>query len=116
MKRHESFNQRVTKGNVDLIFIGDSITHAWESSGKAVWEKYYAKRNAVNLGISGDRTQHVLWRLDNGNIKNIHPKNQKNNSPKFCIKKTRRDAPGFFVFFFSLIFVKSTSNFLGAVV
>ena len=74
MKRHESFNQRVAKGNVDLIFIGDSITHAWESSGKAVWEKHYAKRNAVNLGISGDRTQHVLWRLDNGNIKNIHPK------------------------------------------
>ena len=74
MKRHESFNQRVAKGNVDLIFIGDSITHAWESSGKAVWEKHYAKRNAVNLGISGDRTQHVLWRLDNGNIKNIRPK------------------------------------------
>ena len=74
MKRHESFNQRVAKGNVDLIFIGDSITHAWESSGKAVWAKHYAKRNAVNLGIGGDRTQHVLWRLDNGNIKNIRPK------------------------------------------
>lgn len=73
-KRHESFNQRVAKGNVDLIFIGDSITHAWESSGKTVWAKHYAKRNAVNLGISGDRTQHVLWRLDNGNIKNIRPK------------------------------------------
>ncbi|SVB49590.1 uncharacterized protein METZ01_LOCUS202444, partial [marine metagenome] len=74
MKRHESFNQRVAKGNVDLIFIGDSITHAWESNGKAVWAKHYAKRNAVNLGIGGDRTQHVLWRLDNGNIKNIRPK------------------------------------------
>ena len=74
MKRHESFNQRVTKGNVDLIFIGDSITHGWEGRGKDVWAKYYAKRNAVNLGIGGDRTQHVLWRLDNGNIKNISPK------------------------------------------
>ncbi len=74
MKRHESFNQRVTKGNVDLIFIGDSITHGWEGRGKDVWAKYYAKRNAVNLGIGGDRTQHVLWRLDNGNIKNINPK------------------------------------------
>jgi len=74
MKRHESFNQRVANGNVDLIFIGDSITHGWEGKGKAVWEKYYTKRNAVNLGIGGDRTQHVLWRLDNGNIKNISPK------------------------------------------
>ena len=74
IKRHSSFNQRVAKGNVDLIFIGDSITHSWESGGKNVWAKYYAKRNAVNLGVSGDRTQHVLWRLDNGNIKNISPK------------------------------------------
>ena len=74
MNRHESFNQRVAKGNVDLIFIGDSITHGWEGKGKAIWEKYYIKRNAVNLGIGGDRTEHVLWRLDNGNIKNINPK------------------------------------------
>ncbi|GIT06303.1 MAG: hypothetical protein CM1200mP29_17140 [Verrucomicrobiota bacterium] len=73
--RHESFNQRVAKGNVDLIFIGDSITHGWEGKGKAIWEKYYIKRNAVKpFGIGGDRTQHVLWRLDNGNIKNINPK------------------------------------------
>lgn len=74
MKRHESFNERVKKGNVDLLLIGDSITHGWESSGKPVWEKYYTPRNAVNLGIGGDRTQHVLWRLDNGNVEGISPK------------------------------------------
>ena len=74
MKRHESFNARVAKGNVDLLFIGDSITQGWEGRGKAVWEKFYDKRNTVNLGIGGDRTQHVIWRLDNGNIKNIRPK------------------------------------------
>lgn len=74
MTRHESFNARVKKGNVDLIFIGDSITHSWERGGKNVWEKFYGKRNAVNLGIGGDRTQHVLWRLDNGNIDGISPK------------------------------------------
>ena len=64
----------MAEGNIDLIFIGDSITHAWENAGKAVWAKHFAKRNAVNLGISGDRTQHVLWRMDNGNVKNISPK------------------------------------------
>ncbi|TXT23462.1 MAG: G-D-S-L family lipolytic protein, partial [Planctomycetota bacterium] len=39
MKRHESFNERVKKGNVDLLLIGDSITQGWEGSGKKVWEK-----------------------------------------------------------------------------
>jgi len=74
MKRHESFNERVKQGNVDLIFIGDSITQGWEANGKNVWAEYYAKRNAVNLGIGGDRTQHVLWRLDHSNIDGINPK------------------------------------------
>jgi beta-glucosidase len=74
MKRHQSFNTRVAKGNVDLVFIGDSITQGWEGRGKGVWAKHYGKRNAVNLGIGGDRTQHVIWRLDNGNLKNITPK------------------------------------------
>jgi len=74
MKRHESFNARVAKGNVDLLFIGDSITQGWEGRGKGVWEKFYGKRNTVNLGIGGDRTQHVIWRLDNGNVKDISPK------------------------------------------
>ncbi|MBI1348751.1 GDSL family lipase [bacterium] len=74
MKRHESFNERVKQGNVDLIFIGDSITQGWEGAGKEVWAKYCTPRNAVNLGIGGDRTQHVLWRLDHGNIDGIKPK------------------------------------------
>ena len=74
LTRHQSFNKRVAEGNVDLVFIGDSITQGWEGSGKGVWAKFYSKRNAVNLGIGGDRTQHVIWRLDNGNIKDIKPK------------------------------------------
>jgi beta-glucosidase len=72
--RHKAMNERVKKGNIDLIFIGDSITQGWEDPGKDTWEKFYAKRNAVNLGISGDQTQHVLWRLENGNIEGISPK------------------------------------------
>jgi len=74
MQRHQSMNDQVKQGNVDLIFIGDSITHGWEGAGKEIWEAYYGHRNAVNLGIGGDRTQHVLWRLDNGNIDGIEPK------------------------------------------
>ncbi|MHC4291567.1 MAG: GDSL-type esterase/lipase family protein [Planctomycetota bacterium] len=39
-----------------------------------MWEQYYAPRNAVNMGFSGDQTQHVLWRLENGEIDGINPK------------------------------------------
>jgi lysophospholipase L1-like esterase/cephalosporin-C deacetylase-like acetyl esterase len=73
-ERHLRINNRVSEGKVDLIFIGDSITSGWESRAPKVWEQFYGKRNAVNLGIGGDRTQHVIWRLDNGNIKGISPK------------------------------------------
>ena len=69
MKRHQSMNKNARKQH-DLLFIGDSITQGWEGSGKGTWEKYYANRKALNLGISGDRTEHVIWRLDNGNLRN----------------------------------------------
>lgn len=76
MNRHNSFNEKVQahQNNIDLAFIGDSITQGWEGRGKIVWETYYGHRKALNLGIGGDRTQHVLWRLDNGNVEGIAPK------------------------------------------
>ncbi len=73
-QRHESMNERVKQGNVDLVFIGDSITQSWENEGKDVWKKCYGERKAANLGIGGDRTQHVLWRLTHGNLDGIEPK------------------------------------------
>ena len=75
-QRHESFNQRVKEvgASAEVIFIGDSITQGWEGAGKEVWAKFYAPRNAVNLGIGGDRTQHVLWRLDHGNLDGLKPR------------------------------------------
>lgn len=72
--RNDAVNERVKQGSVDLLLIGDSITHSWESGGKKYWDKYYAPRNAVNMGFSGDRTQHVLWRLDHGHLEGISPK------------------------------------------
>lgn len=71
--RHEQVLERVGQGNVELIMVGDSITHSWERNGKEMWNQYYAPRNAVNMGFSGDRTQHVLWRLENGEIGGISP-------------------------------------------
>lgn len=74
MPRHQEVINRVKQGNVDLIFIGDSITHHWEDKGSEVWQQFYGGRNAVNMGFRGDRTQHVLWRLDNGEVDGISPK------------------------------------------
>src|SRR5438552_14405733 len=68
--RQDLLNKRAAEAGekAQVVFIGDSITQGWEGEGKEVWAKYYAHRNAVNLGIGGDRTQHVLWRFDNGNL------------------------------------------------
>lgn len=74
MPRHDAVNERLRQGDVGLLYIGDSITHNFDGPGKKVWEKYYAPRNAVNMGFSGDRTQHVLWRLDHCDFNDVNPK------------------------------------------
>ncbi len=76
-KRHQQkLDERKKMKKVDLLLVGDSITHAWENRKKAgaVWDKYYAKRNALNIGFSGDRTENVLWRFQHGAIDDILPK------------------------------------------
>jgi len=65
--------REVQAGDVDLLFIGDSITHGWERGGKPTWDQYYGHRKAVNLGFGADRTQHVLWRLIHGGLDAIRP-------------------------------------------
>ena len=74
-QRHALLNQRATNAGskARVVFIGDSITQGWEGAGKTTWEKRFAPHDAVNLGIGGDRTQHVLWRLDNGNLQSLRP-------------------------------------------
>jgi len=74
IERQNGFNARIRQGRVDYIFIGDSITNAWETDGRQVWDRHFAPRNGVNLGTGGDQTQHVLWRLTHGNLDGISPK------------------------------------------
>lgn len=71
--RHAKFLERAKKGDVNVLFLGDSITHAWE--GQAAWKKHFEPLKAANFGISGDRTQHVLWRITEGKeLEGINPK------------------------------------------
>jgi len=75
-KRTDEVLQRAKEnpGACDVAFIGDSITQGWEGSGKPVWEKYYGKRKCLNFGVGGDRTQHVLWRFEHGQLDGLKPK------------------------------------------
>jgi len=61
-------------GDYDIEFIGDSITEGWENGGKNVWQEFYGKRKVINFGVGGDRTQHVLWRFENGQLDGIKAK------------------------------------------
>jgi lysophospholipase L1-like esterase len=107
MKMHQSFLDRAKKKDVDLLFLGDSITQGWGDN--AVWKRHYGPRNAANFGIGGDRTQHVLWRIEHGEIDGINPRvavlmigtnNLGNNSPeeiaqgvKLIVAKLREKLP-----------------------
>src|SRR5262245_34476874 len=75
-KRHEGFLQDIKKkdGKIDVVFLGDSITDGWRSGGGKIFETEFGKFNPINLGIGGDRTQHVLWRIQHGELEGYKPK------------------------------------------
>jgi lysophospholipase L1-like esterase len=72
-ERHDKFLARIKEGPVGLLFLGDSITDAWPRRGKPSWDKL-APYQPANFGISGDRTEHVLWRITHGELDGIDPK------------------------------------------
>jgi lysophospholipase L1-like esterase/ketosteroid isomerase-like protein len=76
VKRHDGFVEIAKKGGIDVLFLGDSITDNWRKpeQGLPVWEKNFAPLRAANFGISGDRTQHLLWRMQNGELDGIKPR------------------------------------------
>ena len=73
LARHEQL-VRDRPARVDLLFVGDSITEGWLSDGRSTWDREYAPRHACNLGIGGDETAHVLWRLAHGAVDGLAPK------------------------------------------
>ena len=70
---HERFVKTAQEGKAQLVFLGDSITAGWGGK-KDIWEKAFGKYQPANFGIGGDRTQHVLWRIQNGELDGIKPK------------------------------------------
>ena len=72
-KRNMAMSKLAKTAKPKLAFIGDSITQGWEGRGKKVWKENYAKHDTINLGIGGDRTEHIIWRLTHGNLGKIQP-------------------------------------------
>lgn len=73
-QRHEECMAITKKGGVDVVFLGDSITQGWQDTGRAIWDREFVPLKSANFGFSGDRTEHVLWRLENGEILGLTPK------------------------------------------
>jgi beta-glucosidase len=71
LERAKGINQTVTSARYSIIFLGDSLTEGWD---RTVWEDHLASRGALNAGVSGDRTENLLWRLLNGNLAGPPPK------------------------------------------
>jgi lysophospholipase L1-like esterase len=74
-RMHLSFLDRIKQGPIDLLFLGDSITDFWRRPANLpLFTQIYGKYDPANFGISGDQTQHVLWRIENGELDGINPK------------------------------------------
>jgi len=79
--RHNDYvqNTNVSARNINVLFYGDSITEGWGGNGRETFDRYYAPLGTANYGIGGDRDEHVLWRIINGETDGL--------APKLCVLK-----------------------------
>lgn len=72
-EKHARHLKRAQAGPADLLFLGDSITEQWNNVAE-FWQERYGAHSPANFGIGGDQTQHVIWRVENGELNTIRPK------------------------------------------
>jgi len=78
--RHESYVQNsVNNRDIPILFYGDSITEGWGGPGRETFDRVYAPLGVANYGIGGDRTEHLIWRMNYGEVSGL--------SPKLCVLK-----------------------------
>jgi lysophospholipase L1-like esterase len=73
-KMHLDFVAQAQKGQIDIVFLGDSLTQGWSGQGLKIWQKEFEPLHAANFGIASDGIQHVLWRVENGELDGLKPK------------------------------------------
>ncbi|MFM7809149.1 MAG: GDSL-type esterase/lipase family protein [Planctomycetota bacterium] len=66
--------REATPETARVVFIGDSITEGWENAGLEAWKRDFAPLGALEIGVGGDRTEHLLWRLQQAPLKPLDPK------------------------------------------
>ncbi|HXM36900.1 MAG TPA: GDSL-type esterase/lipase family protein [Pyrinomonadaceae bacterium] len=80
MLAHSELVEKAKQGRIDVYFEGDSITRRWGTSDEQYghflrnWQQNFFGWNAANFGWGGDKTQNILWRLNNGELDNVKPK------------------------------------------
>ncbi|CAG7733759.1 unnamed protein product, partial [Allacma fusca] len=76
LDRHRSFVENTARNanNITVLFYGDSITEGWGGAGREVYDRKYAPLGTANYGIGGDRTEHLLFRIENDEVKGLNPK------------------------------------------
>jgi beta-glucosidase len=72
-RRHAENLERAAAGPAEVVFLGDSITEGWRKFPK-IWEEAWGRYNPANFGIGGDRTQHVIWRIEQGEFDKLSPR------------------------------------------
>jgi lysophospholipase L1-like esterase len=70
IERFQFINKAIKSYPDGVLFVGDSLTEDWDA---AIWQQHFARRRALNAGIRGDRTEHLLWRLQHGNLDGPSP-------------------------------------------
>ena len=77
---HAQLVEKARRGGIDIYFEGDSITRRWGASDAQYrdflfnWRRNFFGWNAADFGWGGDTVQNILWRLENGELDNVHPK------------------------------------------
>jgi lysophospholipase L1-like esterase len=71
---HQRLKNGVHAANPSVVFLGDSLTWRWQSDGFTEWERAFQPLGALNLGLEGDRTSQVLWRIQDGTLAGLYPK------------------------------------------
>ncbi|HEX5452349.1 MAG TPA: GDSL-type esterase/lipase family protein [Stellaceae bacterium] len=71
IERFQLINREASAGSHRVLFLGDSLIQKWDVS---LWDRYFAPADALNAGVNGDRTEHLLWRIKHGNLERQQPK------------------------------------------
>ncbi len=71
---HERLKPQAQGTDSPVVFLGDSLTWDWQQAGNDAWERHFKPLGALNLGMGGDRTSQILWRIQDGALAGLHPK------------------------------------------